>query len=371
VATSVAHNYRNLDLLRTLAVLWVFICHISLMFPLGPTTIRLGNGLGRFGVILFFFHTSFVLMQSLDALEPYSVKWVLKFYVRRLFRIYPLAILLIGLAVVAGVPFAPWDLTWSPARSFLTVPANLLLIQNLIGQPSVIAPLWSLPIEIQMYALLPLVYRVFDHEQWRLRLGLCLGAAGATAFVVFELTHHLNTLAFVPCFFSGSLAHKLMQQRKPNWDASGWFLTILAVTALGVLFSLKIPAEWLLCFILAVAFPRFLDMRPNWSSRMCQLIARYSYGIYLTHLFAIWIAFILMRNRLDSPTIRVLVTVVITGLASVAFFHVLENPLIRLGKRIAFQLDERAAKLGSLLPSHDRQGVGAVGSTEATSQWRW
>jgi len=186
----------------------------------GPTVDKLANGLGRFGVILFFFHTSFVLMQSLEALGPASPKWAPTFYIRRAFRVYPLAALIIGLALVTRVPFSPWEPQWHEDRDPLTIAVNLLLAQNLAGRPSVIVPLWSLPIEIQMYAVLPLVFRVFERKNWIVWMTWCLTGAAAAAAVVYALTRHLNTLAFVPCFFSGALAYKITRTHKPTRPAS-------------------------------------------------------------------------------------------------------------------------------------------------------
>ena len=338
---SKARNFRNLDLLRTIAVVCVFTNHLIYMLLLGPLTRSLATGLGRFGVLLFFFHTSFVLTQSLDASGAESPGWALKFYIRRAFRIYPLAIVTVALAIASSVPYKPWDLPWHPDRGILTIAANLLLVQNLLGKPPIIGPFWSLPIEVQMYILLPLVFRIIDHRKWKLRVVLSLTAAAGLAIVVFLVSHHLNLLAFVPCFFSGSLAYKLTKIYKPKWHPFGWFALILGATFLGAIFTLNIPVEWALCFILTAMFPHFKDLRPGWISSLCHEIARYSYGIYLTHLFALWIAFILLEKWLSSSILETFMTVAITGVAAITLFHLVENPMIHLGKKLASRIDDK------------------------------
>jgi peptidoglycan/LPS O-acetylase OafA/YrhL len=97
-------QYRNLDVLRAIAVSDVFVYHAMLMSHPAERSVRILDGLGRFGVILFFFQTSFVLMQSLESLNPDSSRWALRFYVRRVFRIYPLAIVVIVCALVLSTP---------------------------------------------------------------------------------------------------------------------------------------------------------------------------------------------------------------------------------------------------------------------------
>ena len=71
------------------------------------------------------------------------------------------------------------------------------------------------------------------------------------------------------------------------------------------------------------------------------ICGQYSYGIYLTHPFALWIAFLVLGKWLDTTALRVVVTVAITGFSSVVLFHLVEDPLIRLGKRTAARLDTK------------------------------
>lgn len=351
-----SHNYRNLDLLRTLAVLWVFICHVGLMLNIGPLAIKIANGLGRFGVILFFFHTSFVLAQSMEGLRISSSRWVPKFYLRRAFRIYPLAVFVILLAVLSGVPFAPWDPTWAPSLGLATIAANLLLVQNLVAQPSVIVPLWSLPIEVQMYVVLPALFLLANHRNWRLRLGICLAASVTVIAVVYQTTGHLNVLGFVPCFFSGIIAYRFTKEREPNWPASTWALAILVSSIAGIFSNSINPAEWALCFLVAWIFPRVLDMPKSWFSKLCYKVAQYSYGIYLTHLFALWISFTLLRPWLASPVLQIGATALLTATFSIVLFHLVENPFIRLGKRLSVYLDDKqpAEKLLAVSATSDR-----------------
>src|SRR5512147_3059239 len=78
----------NLNLLRAVAVLAVFIAHSLTLRIDSP---RLWN-LGHLGVLLFFVHTSLVLMLSLQRQDRGGAdRRGLRFMVRRAFRIYPLS----------------------------------------------------------------------------------------------------------------------------------------------------------------------------------------------------------------------------------------------------------------------------------------
>lgn len=332
-------QFANLDILRSLAVLYVYVCHIVLMVD--PAN-RVANGLGRFGVILFFFHTAFVLQGSLSSGEVGTWRWAGAFYVRRAFRIYPLAILVVIIVVVSCCPFAPWDLKWAPSRSGLTILSNLALSQNLIGKPSVIVPLWSLPIEIQMYVLLPGIFLLMVHPRWKVRQVTLWIVASLAAFVVYRMTQHMNLLAFGGCFLSGILSYKLSRNRSPSCSPGFWISAIFGVTAIGMSFTLLIPVEWLCCFALAFVFPLARDCGTSWLTVPAHFIARYSYGIYLFHIFGLWIGFSLPVPQLA----QILTGIAITAALSTAAYHWIESPLIAVGKVLATKLEKPEVRLG-------------------------
>src|SRR4051794_28964153 len=93
---------RNLDVLRAVAVLCVLADHVIIAAsPPGNTE---WGWLGRAGVLIFFVHTALVLMGSLERLGGTRSGWISRFYVRRAWRIYPLAVSAILLALALGVP---------------------------------------------------------------------------------------------------------------------------------------------------------------------------------------------------------------------------------------------------------------------------
>jgi hypothetical protein len=84
----------NLDFIRAFAVLCVVLRHIASALAIPSTPWFQPQALGIFGVLLFFVHTSLVLMLSLDRQQHRRVTPAWRFYcsflVRRFFRIYPL-----------------------------------------------------------------------------------------------------------------------------------------------------------------------------------------------------------------------------------------------------------------------------------------
>jgi peptidoglycan/LPS O-acetylase OafA/YrhL len=82
---------------------------------------------------------------------------------------------------------------------------------------------------------------------------------------------------------------------------------------------------------LGLAVPFFRQISARWIVVPGQFIGRYSYGIYLTHIFCIWLAF--ERFHFLLPQMLQL-AVLVTGLP-VLFYLFLEQPMVQMGKRVA------------------------------------
>ncbi len=94
-----------------------------------------------------------------------------------------------------GCPFGP-----RPGR--LELISNLLLIQNLTYSSSIIGPLWSLPLEVQMYLVLPFLFLWKKRSFWRLLvLWLACGILGHFPQTIPALGW-FTLLIFVPNFLA-------------------------------------------------------------------------------------------------------------------------------------------------------------------------
>jgi len=205
---SSSNDLPNLDFLRAVAVLLVLADHLAGRFHYD----RLG-GLGLFGVLLFFVHTSLVLTYSMQRSHLAGNALVKDFYLRRFFRIYPLSTVAILAAVALRIHLGAYGVVYGFRPGAGELVSNFLLIQNLTGSDSVIAPLWSLPYEVQMYVVLPFLF------MWRRRstvtlliLWVVLGGLGH-----FTEAHPglrwLSLLVYAPNFLPGVLAATLREKR--------------------------------------------------------------------------------------------------------------------------------------------------------------
>ena len=95
----------------------------------------------------------------------------------------------------------------------------------------------------------------------------------------------------------------------------------------------KLEAGWLICFMVGMAAPQFVEMSNPLVGRASHLIARYSYGIYLTHYFCIWLAF--AKLSFLPLVSRWIVFIAAAAIIPILLYHLLELPLMNLGKRLA------------------------------------
>ena len=317
-------NSANLDVLRATAVLMVF-CHHLLEY--GYFSERPVSGLGQFGVLIFFVHTSLVLMMSIE-----RNRGSVNFYIRRLFRIYPLSILVVGLVTVMHIPS-------NPAREYASLGtynllSNFALTMNLTHSPMALAPLWSLPIEVQMYIFLPLLFLVTRTAHPFRNLMLIWIALVPLAYFQPLMTGPHNILRFAPCFVPGIIAYALLGRWKPKLP---WFCWPVFVLAAYAAYQLLDPHGfgWVECLALGLGVSLFREVQAPLVRRVAGAIAKYSYGIYLFHLIAIYYCF----DSMTGPTwLKVVASLAITGVAAAVSYHLLEEPLIEYGRRLGHAL---------------------------------
>ena len=336
----------NLDVLRAIAVLCVLLAHILLTLSGNGPGQRVAFGidvstLGLAGVLIFFVHTSLVLMLSMERSPARGFRLVRAFYIQRSFRVYPLSMLLCAGVVALGIPRNVLGIPYhSPSiGEFL---ANAALVQNITGDPLLSDPLWSLPFEIQMYVLLPFIFLAIKRAP----------LVGSIFFVVFAyfLAGKVRLLGFAPCFAGGILAFGLLKAprlRLPSW---AWPAAILGLLVCYLIYdphSDSFAKAGLLCIAIGSIVPQFDDLTNNLFRSMTHGIAKYSYGLYLFHYPLLWWFY----RHLDMGNTSRFAGYILS-LAAISFvsYHLLENPLIRFGKHLSGTIADEPRATASLPP---------------------
>ena len=150
------HNFKAIDGIRALAILWVIFFHAWIiqydLFPeilngavQSPWLVWLTKG--DLGVDLFFVISGFligtILFKEFKKTNTINFK---SFYIRRLLRLLPVYVfsMVIGQYFLQGHGADRWDTVWT----------NLLYINNYVT-PSYMLWTWSLAIEEQFYIVIP------------------------------------------------------------------------------------------------------------------------------------------------------------------------------------------------------------------------
>jgi peptidoglycan/LPS O-acetylase OafA/YrhL len=342
--THTAIPERNLDVLRALAVLYVLAVHVLMTFGTSSPEI---NVAGRGAVVLFFVHTSLVLMASLER-SPATDGWAQRFYVRRAFRIYPLAIATVLLTVALHVPVKVPINFAAPsyhAPTLVALTENLTLTQNLFDTQNVSAVLWTLPLEVQMYAVLPLCF-LLARRSVRLLAIVLVGSIVAGSFAIRDTTTWTrNLLFFAPCFLSGVLAYALLRhapRRRLLAPSAIFIVFVLALVIHGIVRHALTPGAanaivtqlgWVVAPMAAFGIAYTRDLNESWFTRAAHVVATYSYSIYLLHVPVLWFSFVVLH---DQPLVSRALIATVLFIAAVALgYHGIERPGIALGRWIA------------------------------------
>ncbi len=321
-------NSTNLDFIRAVAVLCVFTGHLH-----GIVTGRnseLAWHFAQIGVLIFFVHTSMVLMLSLERSAGPGPPSVLKFYLRRFFRIYPLSMACVTIAFLLGV--SPTLLHPQRHWTLLEYLSNLALTTNMTFTDNMVGGLWTLPIEVQMYVVLPFLF-AFARKRSVVSLVVFLLFIIPLAMIQPQHFSRLSVVGYAPCFIAGVIAWR--GSRTCLRRVNGWFwpITLAAICPIFLYASREynLYYRWTFCIVLGAAIPWFREVRCRPLERVFQVVAKYSYGIYLSHFGIMLFAF-----RLPvSPQERWLVFITLAVLCPVLIYHAIEYPFNQLGRKVA------------------------------------
>jgi peptidoglycan/LPS O-acetylase OafA/YrhL len=363
----------ELDVLRFCAFLGVFFYHLRphaippellryTTLPLVSTLARLGSDAmeaGKFGVDLFFVLSAYLITELLVREKTKRGFLDVKaFYVRRILRIWPLYFFFIGLACALPVFMAGQVFTWQYVLAFLLLSGNWICALH--GFPASVAlPLWSVSIEEQFYLLWPqVVRRVSAKRMAEVAIGL-LVMASVVRFVLLA-AHTTMQLLWYSTFTRldgiavGILISLVLRGRVPSLSMRVRFLfvflglgglmgasellgsdLIAAPTLLGMLGFPLVGAACTLLFLSVFGFPAERVRMVGWLRLV--YLGKISYGLYVYH----FLALLLARSAIGPLRMAIYPVYVLLGFAltvafSMASYHFLELPFLKLKERFTY-----------------------------------
>ncbi|MDW5266387.1 MULTISPECIES: acyltransferase [Acidobacteriaceae] len=372
--TNIGRYYRpELDVLRFLAFLSVFIVHRMDHLPINPAQhFWLYNIclLGNFGVPVFFLLSAFLitelLMREDDRLGTIHIG---SFYMRRILRIWPLYFgVFYGLVLLSHfIPhIGPKDpLSW---LAFTLFAGNWYICSHGWINAFPVNPLWSVSVEEQFYIVIPLI--ALCGRRFGLKIVSYILIAISYAVVTWYASkgwhgfssQWTNSFVQFQFFSAGTLLSLFLKGRSPRWSVPVRLLNILIGIACLLIASLyfgvqadipsstvlQAPIGWALVLVGTILFFLSLLGTPGrYLPKPIIYLGRISYGLYLFHelvytlIFHTWNAQLTRLSEfLHLGQWRGGVGTAIAFGAVVLIAHLsyqlYERPFLRLKKRFTF-----------------------------------
>lgn len=344
----------NFDLVRLLAAVQVVLYHG--MEHLKPSEI-LGHWIAVFpkclpGVPIFFVISGFLISASFEKSES-----IIRYGVNRVLRIYPglwvcflfgaLSVLAFKPEVFSGVSFAGLA-GWIASQLTFCQFYNPEFLRP-YGIGALNGSLWTIPVELQFYALVPLVYFFFASKEKVLRLNWVVGlmlislalnqlqSLGLTAYRG-AMWHNLFTVSFVPhfwLFLLGVILQQKFETIRPYVEGKflHWALIhaliVLVAIAMGMPFGSNYPFPPVSLSLAGLTLAAAYTLPELSGSLLNQ--NDISYGLYIYHVLVIN-AFVHMGWTGNLLCLACMFA--ISFLLAFLSWRCIERPAIRLKKQL-------------------------------------
>lgn len=329
-----------LDALRGIAACSVLLEHVG--ERTSPSLLYFFSNyfqMGQFGVTLFFLTSGFIIPVSLERLNSLRSFWL-----RRIFRLYPLYLLTMVLAIVLA---ARGIYTMMPgsmhSRPMFTVITNLAMLQEFLGAGNIEPLYWTLNFEMAFYIMVSLLFRLKLLKYSVLLASLWMLVATVAGFVLPRLLHAEadNGLFFdFGTMFVGTLIYRLytasVSIRQVGAVVGLALVAILVINYsyfwgaaqpefLGTRTFLPMLTAWTLAYVL---FLLGFSLRTRKTPMFLKYLGRISYSVYLLQALIIDIVPDFSKGLYTGVS-----WIVITLACATFTYRYVEKPCIELARR--------------------------------------
>ncbi len=330
----------QLDAVRSLAVLWVFV-HNADNYP--SLHLQMISGNGWMGVDLFFVLSGFLITGILLDTKR-SEGYFRNFYARRFLRIWPLyyAVLLFMFVIVPFLRPSEAHAVFDRSSPWWAFP---LFIQNFVlrnpsGATGPLGVAWSLAVEEQFYLVWPLVVRFCSEAQLRkITIAvICVSPALRFWLSLHQVDLYSNTFCRLDGLMAGALLAVVVRSDgfvPAKFVGHAW-LAFLVSAPLALVIA-TYHERWAVFSFTAAASVSFVYLSLFSTQRWLQALltnrflvytGAISYGIYLLEKIPLDVvkAFHLDKHAFLAFSITAAATYVLAALS----WNVLERPFLRL-----------------------------------------
>jgi peptidoglycan/LPS O-acetylase OafA/YrhL len=344
----------NFNLIRFLAATLVILSHSYSLTGLDDPLQKYGETLGLLAVDVFFITSGFLVTGSL-----FQRKSVISFVTARILRIYPALIAAVLFCVfVIGTAYTrlPISLYFSDNGIYRFLFHNMTLLGklefNLPGvfennplKNAVNGSLWTLPVEVRLYASLTIlsgffyIKKIKQSERFiKYAILSCCAISTALFIYYYEFScYTYGTLRCVSMFFIGAACWVLRHRIIISHTIS------LFLLALPPLFLWDIKVFFILLHLVTWYFVLYAAYAPDSFIRRFNLFGDYSYGLYI---YAMPIQQSLAQSYSGINNVKMfLFSFLLTLFLAVISWHLIERPMLQKKTNLSLLIETNITKL--------------------------
>jgi peptidoglycan/LPS O-acetylase OafA/YrhL len=336
-------HHNNFNLIRLVAAAQVLAVHgLNHLGFEGPLVMALKVVPG---VPTFFFISGFLICTSYERMQTNGLR---AFFTNRILRIYPAlwtCVVVAALAVAATGYLSTQSFTLAHLLAWLLGQASFFQFYNpdfmrAFGVGVINGALWTVTVELQFYALMPILYALLVRNRRWLALVFLLSLA-LNVYFRFHLDWnrlgakllYVSWLPWVYMFILGCVAAKYHEQTERlkarlqlRWLVPAYVLSMVFIGSYEANAANSInPISFLL---LAGCLLKLSTQRLRLPERLSRFVARndLSYGLYLYHMPVINL---LIYLGWFSAHANLLAAFVVSGLAATLSWFLIERPALQ------------------------------------------
>ncbi|MCD2259791.1 acyltransferase family protein [Psychroserpens luteolus] len=324
--------FNGLNELRAIAAFGVIVHHLEQFKKLDGIKIfdtpfhYLVHSLGKSSVHLFFVLSGFLITYLLFQEKQNNGKiHIKKFYLRRIYRIWPLYYLIMFIGFIVIPYISNFDIFENVANLCRVIEnadnysaTNIALYLGFLPQfakPVLgVAQSWSIGIEEQFYLFIPLALHLLT-KKWFLRLLIVtLICYSVATFFVHDYLSYKTIVYKIFKFFKiqyltigaiGGYLYFFHSEMIKKWTSSKYIYTILIVL---ICYLMAVPVVGLKIqeFILAIGYMILILMTINSANTLAlrnkslAYLGKISYGIYMYHPFMIFLVMPVVNKYVEN-----------------------------------------------------------------------
>lgn len=346
---AIINRIESLDWLRGFMAIAIMFYHLTYwhIFPLDSSQF-LGR-LGIYGVSVFF------ILSGLSMAVVYSKfivdkRTIFVFYIRRIFRIWPLLWLAVALVTIPSLLILGQEI------SLTKVLLNLTTLFGFFSPSSYInTGAWSIGNEMFYYALTPIFLISYENSKTKGNVLLTLSFITAVVFAFFLLDStkplsdqwqtYINPLNNIFLYVAGiAIYYKFKDFEIKTTLVAALFGLSIAIflfypvtgDAIAIVTGVNRVVFLLTSVILVITFYKFSHsyLIPKSIRHSLEQLGLATYGIYLLHpIVNQYAVYIFDKTRLSPPPeILFAVVVIFTIFLAIVSFHIFEKRIMKYGK---------------------------------------